>query len=680
MGYAVPKNTTPRIDSPIQQPILMTNWNNQENPDRTFVEPKEPVADSVLPSGKERIPLGSGVIVEKIGEGGMGTVYKTWNERFEIHRAVKIAKPTEDKKSIERFETEAKIAAKLQDTNIIQVHGVGEWNGLPFLEMEFVNGESLHTIIGAKPLPREVSCAIAISIVRALRYAHSEQVTIFGKTYNGIIHRDLKPENIMLSRKGEIKVMDFGIARPKEEHLFTTQFCFCGSPQYAAPEQMGGSDVDQRADLYAIGEMLYEMLTGEKTFPQDDLGAIFQSKVKGEYRSLQTFKLKIGSKLTRIVHQCLEPDITLRYQNAQTLLADLEETFREISKIPVAECLRAFANRGTQPPKIPAVRDEKRKSSRIGLFAMGGIAAAAAAAVIVFFVFTGSKEKPLPPPLVQAKIPSAAAPVAQAPDQPVEPKVSAQPEKVPVQPTLAVRPEPVERPKPAPIVPSVKKTEASGIPVKAPPKPVEQKAPPVKAVTRDDQTQAPKPAALRTDSNPPLRPLKPEGAAVQAENVDFIALAQKAIDKKAYDEALAALDKIPNGDPQTAKKIVLSIEIHLRKNNLAEAKAIVDKSHLNAAEYCLYAGKTYLALSDEATAIGFFEDAQEKPAIMQGRAGVIAEAVYCTAQCHDEVYRKNGTPQNMVNAKDAWFTVKKFFADKQDDARYKKAVERLSGL
>jgi eukaryotic-like serine/threonine-protein kinase len=236
--------------------------------DPTHIEDSNISKSDDMPTGKEdNLFIGSGKIVGLIGKGGMAAVYKIWNKGLDKFHAIKIAFPDE-RQNYARFTTEAKIASKLKQTNIVEIKNIGEWKGLPFIEMEFIDGKTLRDLIDERgKFPPAVACAVAIFIARALNHAHSAAISIDGKTYNGIIHRDLKPENIMVSKSGEITVMDLGLARPTQVSLHTTQVqAFIGTPQYAAPEQFGFEKADHRADIYALGEILYEMVSGCKTF------------------------------------------------------------------------------------------------------------------------------------------------------------------------------------------------------------------------------------------------------------------------------------------------------------------------------------------------------------------------------------------------------------------------------
>ena len=154
----------------------------------------------ILPDGSKPVELGSGAVTALLGIGGMANVYEIWNNHLEMKRAVKLLHPNYSQDSKERFETEIKITAKLDHPNIVEIHAVGEWNGLPYIEMEKIEGVTLEKLVSDRGgLPFEVCTAIGIMVCRALRYAHSHEYALYGETYHGIIHRDLKPNNIMVS-------------------------------------------------------------------------------------------------------------------------------------------------------------------------------------------------------------------------------------------------------------------------------------------------------------------------------------------------------------------------------------------------------------------------------------------------------------------------------------------------
>ncbi len=286
----------------------------------------------ILPDGTRNIELGSGVISELLGRGGMAHVYKIWNAQMEKHRAVKLMLPNLASDAIARFQTEIKITAALSHPNIIEIHSVGEWNGLDFIEMEYIDGLTMADVLlqrGALPLP--VVTALGICICRALNYAHSKEYLIYGKKHKGVIHRDLKPSNIMFSADGRVKLMDFGIARPVDDSLMTTDGAIMGTMQYLAPEQLDGKNIAPQSDLYTFGAVLYEAITGQKAFPQTNIAKLMKCKTDNEFMPLDMFVIKIPPRLKRLVHKCMKFEMNKRFADANKMLNELIQIHADLT-------------------------------------------------------------------------------------------------------------------------------------------------------------------------------------------------------------------------------------------------------------------------------------------------------------------------------------------------------------
>lgn len=299
----------------------------------------------ILPDGSKPIPLGSGVITSLLGEGGMANVYEIWNTKLEINRAVKLLHPNCTDEAKQRFQTEMKISAKLHHPNIVEIHGVGEWNSLPFIEMEKIDGYTLEQILqekGALSLP--VCTAIGIAISRALTYAHNQEYVIYGVTYNGIIHRDLKPSNIMVCKNGTVKLMDFGIARPTDASLHTTDGAILGTMQYLSPEQLDGVEPDVRSDIYSLGTTLYEIITGLQAFPERNISKLMMNKIKNEFKPLDDFKIRVMPRLKGVIHKCMSQGRDKRISNAAILLKELEKIHGSITSETPEQILRGLIN------------------------------------------------------------------------------------------------------------------------------------------------------------------------------------------------------------------------------------------------------------------------------------------------------------------------------------------------
>lgn len=286
----------------------------------------------ILPDGTKEEPMGSGVITGILGVGGMANVYEIWNAQLEVGRAVKLLHPNYTEDTRQRFQTEIKITAKLHHPNIIEIHAVGQWNSLPFIEMERIDGETLEKILADRgALPLEVCTSVALLIGSALQYAHNQEYVIYGHQYHGVIHRDLKPSNIMVPANGVVKLMDFGIARPTDASIHTTDGAILGTMQYLSPEQLEGKEADIRTDIYALGTVLYEMVTGVKAFPEHNVSKLMLSKIKNDYKSIDQYMLKIPPRLRRVIQHAMAHDPEKRIVDATTFLNEIGKVHRTLT-------------------------------------------------------------------------------------------------------------------------------------------------------------------------------------------------------------------------------------------------------------------------------------------------------------------------------------------------------------
>lgn len=316
----------------------------------TFVNPPS------LPDVNSNEALGSGNVTKLLGYGGMANVYEIWDPQLEVFRAVKVIKPDCSKEALERFYTEIKITAKLNHPNIIDIHSVGVWKGLPYIEMERIEGTTLRDIIDETgALSPKICTAIGIMVCRALIYAHSQEYSIYGKTYSGIIHRDLKPGNIMICPDGQLKLMDFGIARPVEASFHTLDGTLVGTIQYMPPELLKGEPIDVRTDVYALGVTLYEILTGINAFPESNFSKLVFNKQKNLFQPLNRFKIIIPGKLRRLIHKCMQQDRRKRVEVIQTVLDELEKVHKRITNEKPEQILERFSSDIPRRKYIPPI-------------------------------------------------------------------------------------------------------------------------------------------------------------------------------------------------------------------------------------------------------------------------------------------------------------------------------------
>jgi serine/threonine-protein kinase len=255
-------------------------------------------------------------IVEKIGEGGMGVVYKAEDTALGRHVALKFLPPHILASDVEsqRFLNEARTAAKLSHPAICTVYEIDTAGGHTFIAMEYIPGEDLARRLAAGPLEFNQAAATALDLCGALREAHAA----------GIIHRDIKPSNIMVSAKGRTVLLDFGVAKLKGDSRLTRTGTTVGTSGYMSPEQVRGEVVDHRTDIWSLGVVLYEMLTGQLPFRADHEAAVLYSIVNDDPEAVSRVRPNVPAKLGEIVEKALAKRPSNRYQNIDALQADLE--------------------------------------------------------------------------------------------------------------------------------------------------------------------------------------------------------------------------------------------------------------------------------------------------------------------------------------------------------------------
>src|SRR5688572_15874102 len=268
--------------------------------------------------------LGPYEIANLIGAGGMGEIYRAHDTRLGRDVAIKVLPGAfaQDADRLARFEREAKSIAALSHQNIIAIHDTGTHDGQVFVVTELLEGETLRTRIQQGPLPLRKATDIAMQIARGLAAAHDK----------GIVHRDLKPENVFVRNDGQVKILDFGLARSTAPSSGTTETVAAvtdpgtvmGTVGYMAPEQMRGQAVDARTDLFALGTVLYEMLSGQRAFKGDTAADTMIAIVKEDPPELTALRPEIPPALQRIVRHCLEKNPVERFQSARDVAFALE--------------------------------------------------------------------------------------------------------------------------------------------------------------------------------------------------------------------------------------------------------------------------------------------------------------------------------------------------------------------
>ena len=261
-------------------------------------------------------------MVEKVGNGGMSTVYKAVDKVLKRNVAVKILRDefTTDEEFIKRFEAEAQSAARLTHANIVSIYDVGVEGNLHYIVMELIQGKTLKEIIIKErgPLPWKWSVNVAIQIASALDMAHK----------NNIVHRDIKPHNIIITEDGIAKVTDFGIAKAVSNSTITAFGTTIGSVHYFSPEHARGGFTDAKSDLYSLGVVMYEMLTGRVPFDADTPVSVALKHMQEEPEEPIEINPHIPVAINKIIMKALQKDATLRYQSASEMLSDLKKSLK----------------------------------------------------------------------------------------------------------------------------------------------------------------------------------------------------------------------------------------------------------------------------------------------------------------------------------------------------------------
>jgi serine/threonine protein kinase/tetratricopeptide (TPR) repeat protein len=336
----------------------------------TIEAPKEELSTGSTFAGRYQI-------IEELGKGGMGHVYKVLDKETKERIALKLIKPeiASDRKTIERFKNELTTARKIRHKNVCGMYYLGEEKGSPYITMEYVSGEDLKSSMrrfGNLPIGKAIS--ITKQICEGLEEAHSL----------GVVHRDLKPNNIMIDQNGNARIMDFGIARTVKEKGITGSGVLIGTPEYMSPEQVDGKEVDERSDIYSLGVILYEMVTGQAPFEGDTPLSVAHKHMYEPPADPKKHSPQIPDDLSRLVLKCMEKDKANRYQSAGELQEGLENVGKGLRTTE-----RTAAEKKSLTSKEITVKFNLKKIVKPGIVVVALIAAA-----ILLWRFLPQKKAP----------------------------------------------------------------------------------------------------------------------------------------------------------------------------------------------------------------------------------------------------------------------------------------------
>jgi Tol biopolymer transport system component/predicted Ser/Thr protein kinase len=317
--------------------------------------------------------------MEELGYGGMGKVYKVFDKETDSKVALKLIRPevAADKKTIERFRNELKVARDISHKHICRMYDLGREADNYFITMEYVSGEDLRGLIRrTKRLDIGTAISIAKQVCEGLAEAHRV----------GVVHRDLKPSNIMIDREGDAKIMDFGIARSLRTKGITGPGAVIGTPEYMSPEQVDGKEADQRADLYSLSIILYEMVTGTVPFEGETAFAVGLKQKSQPPENPKKLNPQIPDDLSRLILRGLEKDKEKRYQSAIEVLSELT---RIEQGLPTTEKI--------VPKRKPLTSREITVKFRLKKLIIPAMAVAVVALGVVLWIFLSKRQPPTQP-------------------------------------------------------------------------------------------------------------------------------------------------------------------------------------------------------------------------------------------------------------------------------------------
>jgi len=296
-------------------------------------------------------------VIEELGSGGMGKIYRVFDKKIEEEVALKLIRNeiSSDKKTIERFRNELKVARKIAHRNVCKMYDLGEERGTYYITMEYISGKSLKSMIG---MMGQLSAGQVVFIAKQVCEGLAEAHRL------GVVHRDLKPSNIIIDREGNARVVDFGIARSLRAKGITGPGVMIGTPEYMSPEQVEGKEVDLRSDIYSLGVILFEMMTGKLPFKGDTPLSIALKHKTETPPDPRKYNAQIPEELSQLILRCMKKDKEKRYKDAKELLSELTRIEEGISTVE-----RIIPSKKPTPSREMNVTFRKRWAMILALFA-----------------------------------------------------------------------------------------------------------------------------------------------------------------------------------------------------------------------------------------------------------------------------------------------------------------------
>ena len=617
----------------------------------------------VLPDGTRPIPLGSGRITGLLGEGGMAIVYEIWNEQLGIRRAVKLMRPNSAVENRGRILTEARITAQLDHPNVINIYSVGEWNGLPYIEMERIDGGTLSAVIAQfGALPMELCAAISSLVAAALDYTHRHEIN--GQHQTGILHRDLKPGNIMISRKGVVRITDFGIATPATmAGTATSSGKVVGSMQYLAPEQLEEQEASVRSDIFAFGCVMYEMLTGEKAFPEKNISRLIRKRLDNDYIPLASYKIAIPKRLRLLVEQCMQRNPARRPASMRAVSVELSRIWERLSVKRPEEIISTFVQSGTYEKQILfPVRRIPRWVIALGI---AGILATASLPLGIYYhenqvlirvqfaMFMEDMAKRL-----KGDLPSPSGPAAVA---------TAAPKVVKAAPPPAVT---LSTPASTPAVTAAAAEKPSQKPAAGP----SAKREPEKATA----STAGKNASANAVSSASAAPTLLDTLSREYGTRDIMSLLGSEDSKRHFDNVLSLYAMLP---PDMARVKEARLYRHRALVGTSRVnRSYFDNNNINDGEFYLSKAQYLYNTEQFQAALWILGTIKASPLALTDRGIIEREVLAYTARCNTALYEATPDDGRLETAMRAWFEVKNAFRADQNHPYFAEANRNIRVL
>jgi hypothetical protein len=446
---------------------------------------------------------------------------------------------------------------------------------------------------------------------------------LYGESYHGIIHRDLKPNNIMVTNEGNVKLMDFGIARPIDASIHTTDSsAVMGTMQYLSPELLEGKAPDVRTDIYSLGAILYEVVTGAKAFTESNISKLMLSKVRNEFKPLDSFKLKIPPRLRRLIRKCLSREREKRPQDAASMLAELLKIHKALTTQSPEAVMQAFM--GTQGGARTVV-GIRRRIPAPAIAACLVVAVIIAGAVFTYRIVAKRRAAAPPPAIVKTEL----APVS--------------------------TPAPVEAKKPAP----GRTREKAAVP----PKPVSQ---PV-AVAMAGAPQNTGATFIDELKN-------------QFGTQDVLDLFVKEIKLGRYEEASKVFDYVPPGQQQTKTALLYRMRMFEGLGDKTNLEQVLLTQAIDDGEFYLAKARYYYGAGNSEKCLVYLDACAKSRCEILDPVTLRQDLLYYRALCYSKEFDSHPSRATMKNALDSWFEVKLLFRSMPDHAFFKKAENEMQRI